>query len=207
MTMIERWDNFLEKTTLKLKEQDWFVQLQNQFDQMAPEQQNAVKWGSIGGGAFVFLYICISTLQSANSVKDDYFEKQDLLQLVNRSGDEIRRLKGQNAGLTQGAPPEWKMIFQSLVSTQGMTPDSVEILKNSPGVAQNVIQESLLEVQIKNIPTKSLTQILFTIEHGSPPMKLKGISIDTGADGLLVAKLNISGFIPKPEKSDKPEKK
>jgi hypothetical protein len=66
-----------------------------------------------------------------------------------------------------------------------------------------MIQESLLEVKMKNIPLRSLTQVVFQMEHGSPPMKLKGMIVEAGNDGLLNVKLNLSGYLAKPEKGEK----
>ncbi len=208
MTLTQRWDQVFEKTTTKIKEQEWFNQVKNSYDQLAPEQQNFVKWGAWGGTILLFAYLWFSVLSGANSAKSDYYEKQDLLQTVNQASDELRRLKGQNAGLTQMAVPEWKSVFQGLVSSQGLSPESVEVIKETPGVAQNVIQEYLLEVQVKGIAPRVLSQLLFTIEHGTPPMKLKGMMLDTNpADGLLTAKLNVSGYVAKAEKTEKPSKK
>ena len=196
MTLAEKWNDF----TIKIKEQEWYQQAQNSFDQLAPEQQTYVKWGSIGGAFALVLYFTFSILSSANGIKNEYFEKQELLQLVNQAGDEIRRLKGQNAGFTQSVNQSWKSVFSNLVTAQGLPPDAAEILKESPGPSKTVIQETLLEVQIQ---PRLLTTLLFQMEHGTPPVKLKGMAIDTANDGLLTAKLVASGFMPKPEKPEK----
>ena len=81
-------------------------------------------------------------------------------------------------------------------------PNAIEILKEAPGAAKNVIQETLLEVQVKGVTVRPLVQILFQLEHSQPPMKLKGISIESGAsDGQLNAKLNLSAYMAKGEKT------
>ena len=200
MTLTERWNGFAEK----IKEQEWYQQAQNSYEQLPPEQQNYVKWGGLSLGLLIFGYISFSSLQSANSLKEEYFDKQSVVQLVNQAGDEIRRLKGQNSGLNQGAPQPWKSTLQGLASSQGLAPEAVEVLKESPGVSQNVIQETLLEVQIKGVALHPLIQMLYQMEHGTPPMKIKGLQIETNAaDGTLNAKLNLSGFATKPEKEKK----
>ena len=188
----------------KIKEQEWFQQLSNSYQQLTPDQQNYVKWGSLGSGFLLGFYLIFSVIQSANTAKTDYYQKQELAQVLTQANDEIRRLKGQNAGFAQGTPQTWLTVFQGLASLQGLPPDSIEILKESPGAAQNVIQETLLEVKVKSAPIRQLVQMLYTIDHGSPPMKLKGLIIESSAaEGLLNAKLNISGYMAKPEKTEK----
>ena len=55
---------------------------------------------------------------------------------------------------------------------------------------------------MKSLSIKPMVQLLFQLEHAQPPMKLKGINIESGAtDGLLNAKLNFSGYLAKGEKS------
>ena len=195
--MKEKWNLFLEK----IKEQEFFQQLQSSYQQLSLEQQNYVKWGSTGAAFLIVFFYSWGVYSDSNSSKSEYFEKQELLQTVNKAGDEIRRLKGQNIGLSQTSQQNWKSVMQNLVSGQGLTADKVEVAKETPGTAQSIIQETLLDVNLKEVPLKPLTQVLYQIEHGTPPMKLKSISIENSAtEGLLNAKLMISGFMPKPEK-------
>ena len=196
MTLTEQLD--------KIKEQEWYQQIQNSYQQLPPEQQGYVKWGSFGAGMLLMLYFTFVTIESANSVKDEYFEKQELAQLINQANDEIHHLKGQNAGFTTSAPQTWKTVFENLATAQAMAPTSIEITQETAGPVQNVIQETLLIVQVKGVPLRPLVNFLYQVEHGSPPMKLKGMSIEPGtADGTLNAKLNISGFMSKPDKGEK----
>jgi hypothetical protein len=188
----------------KLKEQEWFQQLSQSYQQLPPDQQNYVKWGSMGGGALLLLYFIFSTVGSANQVKNDYFEKQDLARVLNHANDEIRRLKGQNSGISSGGAQNWASILQGLAGNTGLQGNSVEILKESPGATQGTIQETLLEVKVKGATLRPLVQMLYQVEHGSPPMKLKGLVIEPNdADGTMNAKLNLSGYLAKADKSEK----
>jgi type II secretory pathway component PulM len=196
MALSEQMNSWTEK----LKEQEWYQQVQSSYQQLSPEQQQYVRWGTFGTLSVVFLYFTLSIFSSANSMKSEYFEKQELLQLVNQAGDEIRRLKGQNAGIGNGGAQTWKAVVEGWATTQGLSADSAEIIKESPGVSQNIIQESLLEVQVKGIGLRPLVQMLFQVEHGTPPVKLKGLQVENGTDGLLNVKMNLSGFMPKAEK-------
>lgn len=91
-----------------------------------------------------------------------------------------------------------------MVSLQGLPATAVEILKESPGATQGVIQESLLEVKLKGLQVRQLVPFLYQIEHGSPPMKLKGLIVEPSSEeGLLNAKVNVSGYMAKQEKGDK----
>ena len=126
MTLTEQLD--------KIKEQEWYQQIQNSYQQLPPEQQTYLKWGSFAGGMLLMLYLTFTTIQSADSVKDEYFEKQELSQLINQASDEIKRLKGQNAGFTTNAAPQsWKSVFDTLATAQGLTADSVEYGSAMPG--------------------------------------------------------------------------
>ena len=198
--------NKIQQALQQIKEQEWFQQLQSTYQQLSPEQQSYFKWGSVSTGVILAIYFTWNTTQGANSIKEEYFQKQDLVQTLSQASDEIRRLKGQNRGFSQSASTKWLMSIQALVTAQGLQPDSVEILKESPGATQNVIQETLLEVQVKGITIQPLVQLLYQMEHAQPPMKLKGINVESGAsEGLLNAKLNLSGYLAKAE--SKGEKK
>jgi hypothetical protein len=189
----------------KIKEQEWYQQIKASYDQLPTEQQTYVKWGSFGAILLLMLYLTFSTVDLAGTAKNDYFDKQELSDVVTKANDEIRRLKGQNAGFVQsGGVQNWKSIIGTLATQQGFPPEGIEITKETPGALQGIIQETLLELKVKGAATRQLTALLYAIEHGNPPMKLKGMKIDSNtADGTLIASLNVSGYLPKPEKDKK----
>jgi hypothetical protein len=196
--MKQKFQQFLDQ----MKEQEWYQQIQSSYQQLSPEQQSYVKWGSILATVAVFFSFTLKIMKESNTIKGEYFQKQELVQMLNQGSDEVRRLKGQSSGFGQSGQSNWKNILQNLVSSQGLQPDSIEILKEAPGAAKNVIQETLLEVQVKGVTVRPLVQILFQLEHSQPPMKLKGMSIESGAsDGQLNAKLNLSAYMAKGEKT------
>jgi malate/lactate dehydrogenase len=191
----------------KIKEQEWFQQLKSSFDQLPAEQQEYVKWGSFAAGVFALIYLTFSTVELAATAKNDYYDKQELSEVVNQASDEIRRLKGQNAGFAQNSAQNWKMILQNLATQTQIPPESIELLKEAPGATQSIILETLLEINIKAVNTRQLTTLLYQMEHGNPPMKVKGMKITTNQeDGTLSAHINVSGYLPKPEK-DKGDRK
>jgi hypothetical protein len=189
----------------KIKEQEWYQQAKANYDQLPTEQQTYVKWGSFGAVLLLLLYLTFTTVDLAGSAKNDYFDKQELSDVVSKANDEIRRLKGQNAGFAQNTGAQnWKAIMAGLVTQQSLSPDALEITKETPGALQGIIQETLIEAKFKNVNTRQLTGFLYAVEHGNPPMKLKGMKIDSDAKtGSLSGSLNISGYLPKPEKGDK----
>lgn len=196
--MKQKFQQFLDQ----MKEQEWYQQIQSSYQQLSPEQQSYVKWGSILATVAVFFSFTLKIMKESNTIKGEYFQKQELVQMLNQGSDEVRRLKGQSSGFGQSGQSNWKNILQNLVSSHGLQPDSIEILKEAPGAAKNVIQETLLEVQVKGVTVRPLVQILFQLEHSQPPMKLKGMSIESGAsDGQLNAKLNLSAYMAKGEKT------
>jgi len=188
----------------KIKEQEFYQQVQGAYQQLPSEQQSYVKWGAAGAGFLLLFYFIFSVIHSANSTRAEYYEKQELARIVTDASDELRRLKGQSMGMSQTTEQNWKAILTNLVTAQGIPAESLEVMKEAPGASQNVIQESLLEIKIKNAALRSLVQILAQMDHGNPPMKLKGLLIESGPeDGKLTAKINLSGYIAKSEKDGK----
>jgi hypothetical protein len=185
----------------RLKEQEFYQQIQGAYQQLSPEQQLYLRWGASAAGLIAVLLIVFSVSKSANTTREEYYEKQELARVITDANDELRRLRGQSSGFSQNAEQDWKSILASKISAQGLPAESLEIMKDSPGASQSIVQESLLEIKLKNIPLRPLVQILSQMEQGSPPMKLKGLMIETGAeDGKLSAKVNVSGYLAKSDK-------
>jgi type II secretory pathway component PulM len=190
----------LDELVDKIQEQEWFQRISNSFQQLSPEQQNYVRWGGMGSAFLLLVFLIYSATNSANTVKNEYFEKQELLSLVNQAGDEIRRLKGQNASLSGASQQTWRAVLQNIVAGQGLQPEALEVTKESAGTSQSMIQETLVEATLKGVFVRPLVQILYQIEHNSPPMKLKGLQIEPGPEGMLNVKMMMSGFMPKGDK-------
>jgi hypothetical protein len=192
----------LKQFLQQVKEQEWYQQIQSVFQQLSPEQQTYVKWGTISSFFIAFLVLTWNIMSHSNGIKNEFYQKLELTQVLNQGSDELRRLKGQSAGINQSSSQTWKKTLESLVSTQGLPPESIEILKETQGNSQNVIQEFLLEVMIKGISVQPLVQLLYQMEHSQPPMKLKGMKIEPVSGGSsLNARLNLSGYMAKEVKS------
>jgi hypothetical protein len=188
----------------RMKEQEWFQQLNSAWGQLPPEQQRMARIGGTVTGFLISAYLMFNTYDSAHTAKEEYYQKEELTRILTQANDELRRLKGQNTGIPQGSAQTWSSVFQGLATLQGLPATAVEILKESPGATQGVIQESLLEVKIKGLQVRQLVPMLYQIEHGSPPMKLKGLIVEPSTEeGVLNAKVNVSGYMAKPEKGDK----
>ena len=192
----DKWNSAVES----FKDSSTYQTLNNSYQQLSPEQQTYVRWGGIAASVILLFYFIFSATQAANSVKEEYFQKQELLTLMNQAGDEIRRLKGQNSPFSGGGEQNWRGVLTNVASGQGLPPDSVVIAKESAGSSQTMIQETLIEAELKGVFIRPLVQFLYQIEHNSPPMKLKGLQVEPGADGVLNARLVLSGFMPKPDK-------
>lgn len=188
----------------KIKEQEFYQQLQGAYNQLPSEQQGYLKWGATAAGFFLLFALIFSIMKSANGSRTEYYEKQELARIITDASDELRRLKGQSSGMSAGGEQNWKSILGARVAAQGVPVEALEIVKETIGASQNVIQESLLEIKIKNVPLRPLVQVLSQMEQGNPPMKLKGLQIEAGAeDGKLSAKVNVSGYLAKTEKEAK----
>jgi len=188
----------------KIKEQEFYQQIQTAYQQLPTEQQNYVKWGSATAGFLILFYLIYSVIQNAGSTRTEYYEKMELTRIISDANDELRRLRGQNSGMSQTNGQNWKAILTGMITAQGLPAESLEVSKEAAQPSQTLIQETLLELKIKNAPLRSLVPILSQMERGNPPMKLKGLQIETGAEeGKLTAKINVSGYLAKPEKEGK----
>ncbi len=188
----------------KIKEQEWYQQIQSGYQQLGPEQQNQLRIGGLVG-AFLALFLVIYSVGGpANRVRDEYLEKQELYQIVSSANDELRRLRGQNSVGSQAMAKDWNSILSALASAQGIAPENLEIVKQEPGKSDAVIEESLLEVRIRQAALPALVRLLSQMDRGTPPMKLKGLAIEpSGTDGSLSVKLNLSGYLAKSAKGEK----
>ena len=193
----------MSATLDKIKEQEWYQQIQGAFQQLSPEQQNQLRWGGVIAGFLVSIWVIYSVTASAGSARNGYYEKQELARVITDANDELRRLKGQNSAMAQGQEQNWKTLISNLAGSQGIPADHIEVSKEQPGKTRNSIQETLLEVQVKSAALSSLVQMLAQIERGNPPMKLKGLRIEPATEGQLNAKLNLSGYLGKTEKGEK----
>jgi hypothetical protein len=197
------WNQFLEK----IKDQEWYQQIQSQFQQLPPDQQQMVKWGSVALSGLLGLWMAFSFSSSAGEAKADYYEKQDLLQVINQAGDELKRMKGQNTNIGQSPNKDWKPFFTTVASNVGLAPENIEVLKESPGPLKGIIQETLLEISIKGIAIRPLVQMIYQMEHGPTPIKLRYLQITAPyGSSALSARLAMSGFGAK-EDTTKSERK
>ena len=91
--MKNKFQQFLQQ----MKEQDWYQQIQGAFQQLSPEQQSYVKWGGVSALVFGFFMVTWNVMSSSNTIKNDYYQKLELSQVLNQGSEELRRLKGQSA--------------------------------------------------------------------------------------------------------------
>lgn len=200
----ESLDQFFEN----IKNQEWYQQAQGIYQQLPSEQQSAVKIGFWGITTLGVLYFSWNVVSQASSLKTEYFEKSELYQVVSQATDELRRLKGQNASMNSGMNQDWRTVFASLGSMQGMSPDQTTIVSETKGPAIGVLQESLLEVQAKGLLIRPLTQFLVQIEKTNPPMKIRKMVVDSVLnEGKINAQIFVSGFTAAPTKDTKGDRK
>lgn len=189
-----------EKVSESIRSQSWYQQAESSFQQLPPNQQNWIKQGSIATLLGSLIYFSWTLISGAHTMKRNYFAEQELLQIVNQAGEELRRLRGQNSGFSGANNQSYKEIFAGLITAQGLPVDRAEVLKESPGTGQGNLQETLVDVNIKEIAIRPLVQLLFQVEHGNPPMKIRQLEIQNEkAEGVMNVKLAVSGFAPKKE--------
>ena len=65
-----------------------------------------------------------------------------------------------------------------------------------PGTAREGSKEALAQLSVKRINVKQLTRLMFQIENGARPVKVRNLTVDVNPDqsGYMDATLQISAY-------------
>jgi hypothetical protein len=187
----------IEKFREWIAEQEWFQQLKTKWDELDPQSQMYARLGALGGGVVIFLLVILSSIWSVQSLKSELQGKQELLDLLQSSSDELSRLKGESMGLGEGnEKPNWPAFVADKATRAGIDGGSVDVSAEKPGASQGDTRESLFDIQIKHVSIKQVVRFAFNLETAEKPVKLKTLAIDTKADpeGYMDAILSVSAF-------------
>jgi hypothetical protein len=195
----ESWQQSLEK----LREQQFYQQIKQQWDELDPQSRLLLKSASIVGVVLGVLIAVFSSILSVRSLKGELAEKLELTSYVESETETLRRLKETNASINAGSPPggPWNAYVQGLVSAAGIDAASATLGQEKPGTSSAISDEALMEVSLKKVSIKQVVRLALQIETGARPAKVKNISIETNADpaGYMDAKLALSLFNVKEE--------
>jgi hypothetical protein len=192
-----RLAQMMEKAREWISEQEWFQELKGKWDELDPQSKMYARLGGMIGGVVIFLMIVLSSLWSVQSLKSELQGKQELLDQLQSSSDELSRLKGESMGMGDtNEKPNWPGFVTDKASRAGIDGGSVEVSPEKPGESKGETRETMFDVQIKHVSIKQVVRFAFNLETAEKPVKLKTLAIDTKADpeGYMDAVLSVSAF-------------
>lgn len=201
MASDSRFSQSLARFSEKLNEQVWFQQLKAKWDELDPQSRMYAKVGGAAGSALLALILVISSLASVYGKRQDLADKLDLLTKVQASSDELRRLRdsaprGARAAEGGGAAPAWPSHFESTAATAGIDKAALSLSGEQPGAATDMAKESLFDITVKHVNIKQVVRFAYHLEHGTLPVKVRNMVVDTGNDpeGYVDATYSVSAF-------------
>jgi hypothetical protein len=206
MSKLEQLKDRLSDT---LAEQAWFQTLKAKYEELDARSRLLLKVSLSASGLLLLLGLGIQSSLKVSGLKSEISEKNDLLQLLDASNAELKKLREEQSMSGRGSPQEsigpWGPYIEGVVLSAGLTKENYSLVNEKPGAKAEKSQETLLEVQLKKVNIKKASRVAFQLENGARPLKLRNLIIDTKSDptGYLDATLHLSGFTLKKEEGEK----
>ncbi|HUP57293.1 MAG TPA: hypothetical protein VM598_07575 [Bdellovibrionota bacterium] len=192
-----RIGRMLEKAREWVAEQEWFQQLKAKWEELDPQSRLYAKAGAGGVAALAFLFAIVSSIWSVQSLKSELRTKQELVDQLQASSDELSRLKGESPDLgAEGEKPNWPVYFSENAVRAGVEGGAVTVSDEKAGPKVGDTQESLFDIQLKKVSIKNVVRLALGLEGGSKPVKLRALAINTNSDpeGYMDATLSVSAY-------------
>jgi hypothetical protein len=207
------WQRFSDK----IQDQTWFQQLKAKWDELDSRAKTVIKYAGLVGSVVLGVGLVGTSLYSVAETKSEIDEKLALIQKIQSSQDELRRLREVTARFDGGDAAPWAGFLQEKAQTAGFDPSIVQIVSETPVGAKadaakskdaakgapapaNGPEEAIIEVGLKRINVRQLVKYVHEIENGGRTLKVRRLQIDTAPDesGYLDAKVSLSAFRLKP---------
>lgn len=187
-----------------LNEQVWFRQLKSKWDELDAQSRTYLKLALAAATTLGLLAGILSAIWSVHDLRKQLAEKNELLNLVQSTNEEIRALQASTPGggrPTGGADGDWTEYLQNTAGGAGIDTAAVTVSEEKAGAAGETAKESLFDVSLKDVNVRQLVNYAHSLEHGGRPVKLRNLSVDTKDDlsGYLNATLSVSAFTPRQE--------
>jgi hypothetical protein len=203
------WQSFSDK----IQDQVWFQQLKAKWDELDSRAKTFVKYASLFGGIALSVGLVGSSLYSVAATKSEIDEKLALIQKIQSSQDELRRLRDVTSRFGGGEGGPWADFLREKAQPAGFDPSVVVIASETPvgakpaeapkgkdakGAAPMVSgpEETIVEVGLKRVNVRQLVKYVHEIENGGRTVKVRRLQIDTAPDesGYLDASVSVSAF-------------
>ncbi len=199
-------DEWMTTATEALNEQEWFQQLRGKWDELDPQSKTYLRFALVGIAVFTVALTVLVSIWNVHVLKSDLNDKMTLLNTIQSSTDEIRRLKDSIPAAARHADKDesgggavaWTPYFEGLAATAGIDKTLISVQGEKPGQSSDYSKESLFDIGVKHVNIKQLTKFTLSLETGQKPVKLRNLSIDTQEDlsGYIDATLAVSAFTP-----------
>jgi hypothetical protein len=188
-----RWNEFRDK----ISEQVWAQEIKAKWDELPSEKKHVFRLGALFGSVAVILIGMFSWGMSVRGLERDYENKKTVLALLEAGTQELAGLK---SALTvegdEGSTESWSDYIRSTAARTGVDAASVETGEEKAGEDTDLTSESLIDITVKRTNIRKLVRLVFSLEHGGRPIKLRNLNIDTKQDpeGYIDATLSVSAF-------------
>jgi len=191
-----------------LNEQDWFLKLKAKWEELDPQSRTYLKTAGVIGTVLIVFILTLSSVWRGYSLRSELSEKNELLNMIQSSNEELRHLREINNAAPAGSGPssngdsQWNGYFESITGTAGLDKTSLGVSSEKPGNSTDTVKESLFDLNLKHVSIKQVVRYAFYLENGSRPVKLRNLRIDTNSDpaGYMDATLAVSAFAMVPTK-------
>jgi hypothetical protein len=201
-----RLSEMMTKLTDFLEGQEWYTQLKAKWEELDPQSRMYLQIAGAVSVVLLVLLLMLSAVWSVHSARKELSDKNDLLTLINSANDELKRLQAgaipQQIPATQETGP-WQVYFEGIASQAGLDPKTnLTVGTEKPGNNTEVAKESLYDLALKHVSIRNVVRVVFSLDSGSRPVKIRNLSIDTKADpdGYMDATLSVSAFTLIPQK-------
>ncbi len=171
----------------KIQDQVWFQQIKSKWEELDGQSRYAIKVGS-----FVIVVVCatggvISMAMSTVASHAELQEKRFLIQKIQTSQEELRKLKETTARAGMGDDGPWNSYIQAQAMASGLDPASVTVSepkKVSPTNSKSpaLIEEMEFETTVKKINVRHLVKFVYNVENAGRMAKVKKLEVLTQPD-------------------------
>lgn len=206
MTFKVSFKNSLHQASQWVQDQEWFQDLKGIWQKLDPQKQFYAQLGLAGISLLFFIGLLLDSVWGVYQLKKEVNHKNQLVQLLENSQAELKRLKASLPRLAQEgngeAQESWPSYLEQIGQQQGISAPQIQVSqksKLSAKTGQMDHQEVLFQVQLKKINIKQAVKYAFSVENGSKPAKIRNLQWQRFSDGsgYLDATLTLSTFSPR----------
>lgn len=166
-----------------LFEQEWFKQLQEKWSELDVETQTNLQRLGMGLAGLLVVFVIFKVTWSSFQLKNQVQEKWDLLNYLQGSNEEMRKLRDLGSGVLQtgekSSVEPWPEYFETVAGSAGIPKSSFSVLENQPGQSNDNAKEQLMELLLKRITLQQAVQFAYNIENGSRTVKLLNLNLES----------------------------